>query len=66
MSEFWSRIEARQTLRTARNFEHERIGAQHVDEIVVSMLQVKQKDAQPCSHESIENSLEICAKIHRA
>ena len=40
-----SRIEARQTLRTARNFEHERLGAHHVDEIVLHKLQVKQKDA---------------------
>ena len=31
MIEVWSRIEARQTLRTARDCEHERIGAHHVD-----------------------------------
>ena len=28
---FWSRIKARQTLRTAKNFEHERLEAHHVD-----------------------------------
>ena len=31
MTRFWSRIKARQTLRTAKNFERDRLEAHHVD-----------------------------------
>ena len=62
MSDFCYLIEARQTLRTAKYFEHERLGAYHVDEIVLPMLQVKQKDVQQCSHENIEKNVGFSCK----
>ena len=44
MNDFGYRIKARQTLRTATDFEHERLEAHHVDNGPLPMLQVKQKD----------------------
>ena len=41
---FLSRIKARQMLRTAKDLERERLGAHHVDEVALRILQVKQND----------------------
>ena len=61
MNDFWSRIEARQTLRTATDFEHERLGADHVDEIVLPMLPMLRSNA----HMKSLRKLKICAKVGR-
>ena len=42
-NDFWSRIKARQMLHTAKDFEHERLEAHHVDNVLLPMLQAKQK-----------------------
>ena len=44
-------------LRTAKDFEHERLGAHHVDEVALRILQVKQIDTQQCVHENIAKTL---------
>ena len=44
MSSFWSRVKARQTLRKAKDFKHERLEAHHVDNVLSPMLKVKQKN----------------------
>ena len=41
----YSEIKTRQTLRTAEDLERERLGAHHVDEVALRILQVKQIDA---------------------
>ena len=44
MSDFGARTKARQTLRTAKNLEHERLEARQVDNGPLPILQVKQKN----------------------
>ena len=44
-SDSYCQIKARQTLRTAKDLERERLGAHHVDEVALRILQVKQIDA---------------------
>ena len=41
-------------VRTPELFEHERLGAHRVDEVVLHILQVNKKHASPCSNESIK------------
>ena len=41
----------------SKDFKHERIGAHHVDEVALRILQVKQRDAEQCPH---ENSAKTC------
>ena len=65
MTDFWSRIRARQTLRTAKIFEHERLEAHQVANVRLPKLQAKQKDAEQSSSENIEKTLGFLAKIER-
>ena len=57
---FWSRIGARNTLRTAMFRERERLGAHHVVTGVLNFCEASENDIQQEQFENIENSLEIC------
>ena len=57
---FWSRIGARNTLRTAMFRERERLGAHHVVNGVLNFCEAIENDIQQEQFENIENSWEIC------
>ena len=56
---FWSRIGARNALRTAMFRERERLGAHHVANDAFNFLEVSENNMQQDQYENIENSLEI-------
>ena len=60
---FWSRIVARNTLRTAMFRERGRVGAHHVATGVLNFFEAIENDIQQEQYENIEISLEICVKI---
>ena len=56
-------IKARNTLRTAMFRERERLGAHHVANGTLNILEVSENDMQQEQYENIENSLGICAQF---
>ena len=56
----WSRIGARNTLRTAAFRERERLGAHHAATDVLNFFEAIENDIRQEQYENIENSLEIC------
>ena len=64
-TDFRSRIRVRQTLRTAKDLERERLGTHLVDEVALPILQVKQIAAEQCVHEKIAKTLGFHAKHER-
>ena len=56
---FWSRIGARNTLRTAMFRERARLGAYHVVTGVLDFCEASENDIQQDQFENIENSFEI-------
>ena len=57
---FWSRIGARNTLRTPMFRERERLGAHHVATDVLNFFEAIENDIQQEQYENIAFSLEIC------
>ena len=60
MMEFWSRIGARNTLRTPMFRERERLGLHHVATDVLNFFEAIENDIQQEQYENIGNSLELC------
>ena len=51
---FSTRIKARKMLRTAKDFEHERLGAHHVDEVALRILQISNTTLSNAYMETLE------------
>ena len=60
---FWSRIGARNTLRTPMFRERERLGAHHAATCVLNFFEAIENDIQQNEYENIKTSFEICIQF---